>query len=578
MFTITDSPCRWPKMASWLHQLFPSVTLLCVISLTLGYVPVNERPRRIPDRTRPVDKVEDRAHFPGRLIPQLGPSIRSTSTANLPFFAVASINRRLVAVEAHSMTADRDIDELSTTVSDVQEQLEDLQTLITEAHPQRPQAFSELRSANLDLETRLSRLETENEELREFLVGFEQFFNRLMSADPAAFDPDAPPARRLSRLHQYLGNAEAELIDVSRPILATSPDVDDVMEQDNVDDVPTAGKTAKVVDHWETVQVSLARNQNDTASRDINIALKSTSSRAAPRQGPSMTVSSLHSATSSRVTPDRGSGVHLSTLEADRLAVALEQLETRNQDLTTRLRTLERQAADAGPVGVQAFGISSTGNTNHVTEELLNKVEILEQVVALQASSILDETPAGDGPSGSGASRVLTREEATVSRVSSTSMKQEDVAIMKDVLQEARSSGSSSRKSAFSVARTTPLLGTDDHQQIEFDHVFVNKGRDFVQRNSTFICERAGYYFITFHLRSYDGLYLGVSLMKNDEIVSAIFTDAHERNVMEGQSVILHLEPGDALYLLLGPSPDFGLHSNHRKYVTFSGFMIYGGY
>lgn len=69
-------------------------------------------------------------------------------------------------------------------------------------------------------------------------------------------------------------------------------------------------------------------------------------------------------------------------------------------------------------------------------------MEILEQVVALQASSILDETPAGDGPSGSGASRVLTREEATVSRVSSTSMKQEDVAIMKDVLQEARSSGS----------------------------------------------------------------------------------------------------------------------------------------
>lgn len=69
-------------------------------------------------------------------------------------------------------------------------------------------------------------------------------------------------------------------------------------------------------------------------------------------------------------------------------------------------------------------------------------MEILEQVVALQASSFLDETPAGDGPSGSGASRVLTREEATVSRVSSTSMKQEDVAIMKDVLQEARSSGS----------------------------------------------------------------------------------------------------------------------------------------
>lgn len=85
---------------------------------------------RIPDRTRPVDKVEDRPRFPGRLTTQLGPSIRSTSTANLPFFAVGTINRRLVAFEARSTATERDIDELSTTVSDVQEQVSQISCIV----------------------------------------------------------------------------------------------------------------------------------------------------------------------------------------------------------------------------------------------------------------------------------------------------------------------------------------------------------------------------------------------------------------------------------------------------------------
>ncbi|XP_063967449.1 uncharacterized protein LOC129284002 [Lytechinus pictus] len=574
-------------MAPWLYQLISSVPLLCIVGLTLGYVPVNERPVRIPDRTRPIDRPSPISRYPSRpLSHQPGPSIRSTSTSNFPFLVMAGVNRRLDALEVRNADTEREVDELSVTISEVQDQIEELHTRMSEEHPPQPQAFSELRSANVDLETRVSKLEAENDELRVFLVSFEQFFNRLMSADPAAYDPSDSPPRRLSRLHQYLGNAEAELIDVSRPTLLTSPNVDDVIEQDNVDDVPTTGKIPEVIDHWETVQISVARNQNATGS--LNPARKGTPSKVAPRPAPDMTMSSQGVA-SSRVSPDRGSGVHLSTLEADRLAVALEQLETRNQELTTRLQTLERKSSDEGAFTSQAFGTSSKVNANAVTEELLNKVEILEQVVALQASSLLDDTPTADAvrPRDPGAitgSKVLSARDssgdgATGRRVSSTSMKQEDVDIMQGVLQEARRSGSSSsRKSAFSVARTTSLLGSNSHQQVEFDHVFVNKGRDFAQRNSTFICERPGYYFITFHLRSYDGLYLGVSLMKNDEIVSAIFTDAHQRNVMEGQSVILHLEPGDALYLLLGPSPDFGLHSNNRKYVTFSGFMIYGGY
>ncbi|XP_003723337.1 uncharacterized protein LOC100890904 [Strongylocentrotus purpuratus] len=134
------------------------------------------------------------------------------------------------------------------------------------------------------------------------------------------------------------------------------------------------------------------------------------------------------------------------------------------------------------------------------------------------------------------------------------------------------------RKSAFSVASMTSLLGSTQPQYVTFEHVYVNKGRDFLVDNHTFACQIAGFYYISFNLRSYDGRHLGVTLMKNEEVMTAIYSDASSRNVMESQSLILHLERGDRVYLRLGPSETYGIYSDFRKYSTFSGFLLYRGY
>ena len=80
-----------------------------------------------------------------------------------------------------------------------------------------------------------------------------------------------------------------------------------------------------------------------------------------------------------------------------------------------------------------------------------------------------------------------------------------------------------------------------------------------------------------FRLRSYDSHYMGVTLMKNNEVITAMFTEKSNRNVMESQGVILGLEVGDEVYLRLGPSTEYAVHSDSYKYATFSGFLVYKG-
>ncbi len=156
-------------------------------------------------------------------------------------------------------------------------------------------------------------------------------------------------------------------------------------------------------------------------------------------------------------------------------------------------------------------------------------------------------------------------------------MSDEDLDAMANVVE--RVQNRSPRKCAFSVASTRVTLGTYGNPlPIHFDHVFVNKGGDFKMNQDRFVCEHAGFYFITFTVRSYDGKYLGIILMKNDEIQTAIYADSSDRNVMQSQSVIVHLESGDKLWLRIAPSGNYAVHSGVHRYTTFSGFLVYRGY
>ncbi len=78
-------------------------------------------------------------------------------------------------------------------------------------------------------------------------------------------------------------------------------------------------------------------------------------------------------------------------------------------------------------------------------------------------------------------------------------------------------------------------------------------------------------------IRSYEGHYMGVALVKNNEMMTSVYTDASERSIMQSQSIILYMQPGDMVWLELGSSERFAVHSDIHKYVTFNGFLIFKG-
>nr|XP_054757975.1 uncharacterized protein LOC129264139 [Lytechinus pictus] len=77
-------------------------------------------------------------------------------------------------------------------------------------------------------------------------------------------------------------------------------------------------------------------------------------------------------------------------------------------------------------------------------------------------------------------------------------------------------------------------------------------------------------------LRTFQGKYLSVLLMKNADYVVGLYTDKDDvRNTMETQSTVIYLLAGDAVWLRLPPSEDFALFSDKYRYSTFTGFLLF---
>ncbi|CAO2636598.1 Complement C1q-like protein 2 [Lemmus lemmus] len=128
-------------------------------------------------------------------------------------------------------------------------------------------------------------------------------------------------------------------------------------------------------------------------------------------------------------------------------------------------------------------------------------------------------------------------------------------------------------KIAFYVGLKSPHEG---YEVLKFDDVVTNLGNHYDPTTGKFSCQVRGIYFFTYHIlmRGGDGTSMWADLCKNGQVrASAIAQDADQNYDYASNSVVLHLDSGDEVYVKLDGGKAHG--GNNNKYSTFSGFLLY---
>ncbi|XP_072550250.1 C1q-related factor [Salminus brasiliensis] len=116
----------------------------------------------------------------------------------------------------------------------------------------------------------------------------------------------------------------------------------------------------------------------------------------------------------------------------------------------------------------------------------------------------------------------------------------------------------------------------EGYEILKFDDVVTNLGNNYDGVSGKFICGVPGTYFFIYHvlMRGGDGTSMWADLCKNGQVrASAIAQDADQNYDYASNSVILHLDAGDEVYIKLDGGKAHG--GNNNKYSTFSGFILY---
>ncbi|XP_004410863.1 PREDICTED: complement C1q tumor necrosis factor-related protein 6 [Odobenus rosmarus divergens] len=132
------------------------------------------------------------------------------------------------------------------------------------------------------------------------------------------------------------------------------------------------------------------------------------------------------------------------------------------------------------------------------------------------------------------------------------------------------------RFSAFSVGRKTALHSSEGFQPLLFDTVFVNPDGHFDLSSGCFVAPLRGLYFFSLNVHSWNFKETYVHVVHNEEAAVILYAQPSDRSIMQSQSVMLALVPGDRVWVrLFKRERENAVYSDDvDTYITFSGHLI----